>query len=133
MDGVLVRLVDLWCSCLHRRVYVGRHAALEPTPTVIVTSRPRRYFRVQCTVRARRGDFMAHISYSFVIEQPRRIVWTVVLTTVVAAVLRYAIGQILDLTLNLTEQQNAIADATTAGILAGAVMYLALRSARQRR
>jgi hypothetical protein len=57
----------------------------------------------------------------------------VILTGIVAGVLRYAIGRILDLTLKLTQHQNAIADATTAGILAGLVMYLVLRSARRRR
>jgi hypothetical protein len=76
---------------------------------------------------------MEHTSYSFVIEQPRRIVWTVILTGIVAGVLRYAIGQILDATLKLTVRQDAIADASTAGILAALVMYLVLRSARRRR
>ena len=76
---------------------------------------------------------MEHTSYSFVIEQPRRIVWTVILTGLVAGVLRYAIDIILDLALNLTDRHKTIVDATSAGIMAGLVMYLVLMSARRRR
>lgn len=76
---------------------------------------------------------MTRLSYGFIIEQPHRIVLTAISTTIFVALLRYFVGAVLALTVQLSDQQHAVADAITAGTLAGLAMFLVLRSARKRR
>jgi hypothetical protein len=73
------------------------------------------------------------LSLGFIAEEPQRVAYTVISTVVCVAVMRYFVGALLDWSVHLTRTEDAIADAATAGILAGAVMYVVLRSARKRR
>jgi hypothetical protein len=76
---------------------------------------------------------MTRLSYAFIIEQPHRIVLTAISTTIFVALLRYFVGAALALAVQLSDQQHSVADAITAGMLAGLAMFLVLRSARKRR
>jgi multisubunit Na+/H+ antiporter MnhC subunit len=76
---------------------------------------------------------MSRLSYSFIVEHPQWIFLTVIGSAAAVGVSRYFIGQVVELTMHLTKLQNDIADASTAGILAGIAMYVVLMSARRRR
>lgn len=76
---------------------------------------------------------MSRVSYSFIVEHPQWILLTVIAGATAVGISRYFVGQVLDLTMQLTKLQDDIADASTAGILAGIAMYMVLMSARKRR
>jgi hypothetical protein len=76
---------------------------------------------------------MEDLSLVFILDYPNRLILTSVATVVVVGVLKYFLGLWADYAFDLSAQQDAILDAVTAGVLAGAVMYAILASARRRR